>query len=313
MLLDIKDLHIRFDTRDGHVYAVNGVSFSVSGKESVGIIGESGCGKSVTCKEILQLNTASRRQGKIEFNGTDLTTLGEKELNRIRGKEISLIPQNTSSALNPLVTIGKQILEIVQHHQGLKKNEAHDIAVKLLMRLNVPDVEKKLDEYPFQQSLGISQRILIAIALSCNPQLIIADEPTSSLDATIQQQILQIFKEIKNKTALLIVSHDLSVIKEITDRTIVMYSGMIMEEGATKEVFEHPLHPYTKALIASSPYGIGDITLKGEQPSSMKKYAGCPFASRCQCVKGEICHVARPQQSKLQNNVYCHLFNSAKP
>lgn len=309
MLLEIKDLHIGFETQGGPVYAVNGISFSVREGEAVGIIGESGCGKSVTCNAVLKLDPTARLSGQILFDGKDLMALDEKGMNGIRGNEISLIPQNTASALNPLVTIGKQITEIIHLHQGLGKSEARDAAIKLLSELNVPDVASKLNEYPFQQSLGIIQRILIAIALSCNPKLIIADEPTSSLDATIQNQIIGIFKSIKRKTALLIVSHDLSVIRETTDKTIVMYRGQVMEEGTTESVFERPLHPYTQALIAASPYGKEQITLKGEQPSSMLKPVGCPFASRCPRVVGDICHEVQPQRSELQNDVYCHIYS----
>lgn len=309
ILLDIKDLHIGFDTQGGPVYAVNGISFCVHENEALGIIGESGCGKSVTCNAILRLDSSAKLSGQIVFDGKDMMSLDERGLNGIRGNEVSFIPQNTSSALNPLVTIGKQITEIIQLHQGLSKSEARGVAIKILSELNVPDAETKLNEYPYQQSLGIIQRILIAIALCCSPKLIIADEPTSSLDATIQKQIIGIFRGFKNKTALLIVSHDLSVIRGTADRIIVMYRGQIMEEGTVESVFEHPLHPYTQALIASSPYGKDSITLKGEPPSSMLKPVGCPFAGRCPRVIGEICHNVQPHQSELQNNVYCHLYS----
>ncbi len=311
IILEINNLEVSFKNKDTTVYAVNNVSFSVVRKEVLGIVGESGCGKSVTCKTILGLNNHPEQSGEVLFHGKNILEVSEKELNNIRGKEISMIFQNSGNALNPMVSIGKQMVEVIRLHQGLDKIDAQKEAIRFLKEMDVPDAEEKMNEYPHQQSGGINQRIVIAIALSCHPGLLIADEPTASLDVTIRNQILQIFKDLKKKLSIIIVSHDLAVIKEIADRIIVMYKGMIMEEGKTEDMFKNPLHPYTKALLASIPFLNRDkIILKGEPPSSQIKPQGCPFATRCPDVIGEICHTKRPSETILANKVYCHLFNN---
>lgn len=309
-LLEINNLTIRFENKKSTVYAVNDISFSLNKNEVLGIVGESGCGKTVTCRAILGLNNKSKQTGRIIYANKNISSLSELELNKIRGREISMIFQNPNSALNPLVTIGKQIIEVLRLHQDLTKEEANKEAIKILTELDVPDAEKKMLEYSHQQSGGVNQRILIAIALSCNPQILIADEPTASLDVTIQSQILKIFRELRNKLSIIIVSHDLGVINEIADRIIVMYKGMIMEEGTTDNIFKNPLHPYTKALLSSIPFLYKEkIILKGEPPSSMKKPVGCPFVTRCPNVIGDICYKKIPQLINLENKVSCHLFN----
>lgn len=311
IILEVKNLEVSFKNKDATVYAVNNISLSVAYNEALGIVGESGCGKSVTCKTILSLNNDPYQKGEILFKGNNILGLNEKELNTIRGKKISMIFQNSGNALNPMVTIGKQMVEVIRLHQKLDKSNAIKEAICMLKKMDVPDAEQKMNEYPYQQSGGINQRVVIAIALTCNPELLIADEPTASLDVTIRNQILQILQELKNKFSMVIVSHDLAVIKEIADRIIVMYKGMIMEEGETVNIFNNPLHPYTKALLASIPFlNREKIILKGEPPSSLIKPEGCPFVTRCPVVVGKVCYEKRPNEVKFINNVYCHLFNN---
>jgi len=309
-ILEIKNLEVSFKNKDATVYAVNDISFLVNEKGVLGIVGESGCGKSVTCKTILGLNNHPKQSGEVLFQGKNILKISEKELNKIRGEKISIIFQNSGNTLNPMVTIGKQMIEVIRLHQGLDKVNARKEAIRILNEMDVPDAAQKMNEYPHQQSGGINQRIVIAIALSCNPELLIADEPTASLDVTIRNQILQIFKELKKKLSIIIVSHDLAVIKEIADKIIVMYKGMIMEEGETVNIFDNPLHPYTKALLASIPFlNREKIILKGEPPSSQIKPEGCPFVTRCPDVVGKICYEKRPESINIGNKVSCHLYH----
>lgn len=308
-IIEIKNLEVSFKNKGATVYAVNDISLFVAEKEVLGIVGESGCGKSVTCKTILGLNNNPKQTGNIKYGGKNILGLSEIELNNIRGKEISMIFQNSGNALNPMVSMGKQITEVIRLHQGLNNIDAKNEAIRLLKDMDIPDAEQKMREYSNQQSGGIIQRIVIAIALACIPKLLIADEPTASLDVTIRNQILQIFKDLKKKLSIIIVSHDLAVIKEIADRIIVMYKGIIVEEGETENIFKNPLHPYTKALLASIPFlNMEKIVLKGEPPSSQIKPTGCAFVTRCPSVIGEICYKKRPELIKIENEVRCHLY-----
>ncbi|MDH5543047.1 MAG: ABC transporter ATP-binding protein [Nitrospinota bacterium] len=296
-VLSIEDLEIRFNTRDGFGTAVDGVSFSLEANETLGIVGESGCGKTVTALSILRLlpePPAEVYRGSIMFDGKDLLKLPQKELQKIRGDRIAMIFQEPMTALNPVFTIGDQIGEVYRIHRNLSSSEAKEKAVEMLRQVGIPDPDKRVDEYPHQLSGGMRQRAMIAMALALDPAVLIADEPTTALDVTVQAQILLLMDELKEKfnTSIILITHDLGVVAQHAQRIVVMYAGKIMETGKVTEIFENPSHPYTKCLMESIPSITGTPEKKlteipGLVPALDSKPGGCLFHPRCPEVMDE--------------------------
>ncbi|MGC1889503.1 MAG: ABC transporter ATP-binding protein, partial [Stellaceae bacterium] len=257
-VLEINDLQTHFFTAGGVVRAVDGVSYAVRSHETLGVVGESGCGKSVTALSVLRLVADPPGRivgGHIRFEGVDLLELTESEMEAIRGNDISMIFQEPMSSLNPLMTVGRQIAESIALHQGLSRRDAFDRAVEMLRRVHIPEAERRAHAYPHQLSGGMRQRVMIAMAVSCNPKLLIADEPTTALDVTIQAQILDLMRELQETlgSAIVLITHDMGVVAENADRVVVMYAGRKVEEASAKDLFEQPGHPYTKGLLGSIP------------------------------------------------------------
>lgn len=289
-LLEVKDLKTSFYIHLGEVQAVRGVSFSVNKGEAIGIVGESGSGKSVTSMSIMRLLQfpGKIKDGEIIFKDKDIVKKSNREMMAIRGNEIAMIFQDPMTSLNPVFTIGDQIMEVIRRHQGLRKREAKKKAIEMLKLVGIPSPERRIDNYPHEFSGGMRQRAMIAIALSCQPDLLIADEPTTALDVTIQAQILELMKELKDKinTSIILITHDLGVVADVCSRIVVMYGGLIMEEGTTEEIFYNPKHPYTMGLLKSIPrLDLNQkqrlIPIEGTPPDLIKPPKGCPFASRC--------------------------------
>jgi oligopeptide/dipeptide ABC transporter ATP-binding protein len=293
-LLEVDDLHTQFFTPLGVIRAVDGVSYQLRPGETLGVVGESGCGKSVTALSILRLVASPPGRitgGAIRFEGRDLLDLSEQEMEAIRGNEISMIFQEPMTSLNPLYTAGHQIAEAIALHQGLSRRDAMDGAIEMLRRVSIPEPERRAHAYPHQLSGGMRQRVMIAMALSCNPKVLIADEPTTALDVTIQAQILELMRELRERlgTAMILITHDLGVVAENADRVIVMYAGRKVEEAAVDELFDNPGHPYTVGLLGSIPQL--DRSAKAERPrlteirgmvpSLAHLPQGCAFAARC--------------------------------
>ncbi|USK90221.1 ABC transporter ATP-binding protein [Rossellomorea marisflavi] len=309
-VLTVKDLHVSFSTYGGEVQAVRGVSFQVKQGETLAIVGESGCGKSVTSQTIMRLipNPPGRiRSGSILYKGKDLLRCSEAQMRRIRGKDISMIFQDPMTALNPTLTIGEQIKEGILQHEDVTRKEAGVRARKMLELVGIPNPEERLKQYPHQFSGGMRQRIVIAMALVCQPDVLIADEPTTALDVTIQAQILELFKEIQDKTgvSIILITHDLGVVAQVADRIAVMYAGKIVEEGTRREIFYTPQHPYTKGLLHSVPrldlVGEDLIPILGSPPDLFAPPAGCPFAARCDMAM-EVCDRIHPQKTSLSED-----------
>jgi peptide/nickel transport system ATP-binding protein/oligopeptide transport system ATP-binding protein len=316
-LLKVKNLETDFSTHEGTVKAVNDISFTINKGETVGIVGESGCGKSVTALSIMRLipNPPGKIVGgEVYFEGHNLLQLDEKEMRKIRGKKISMIFQEPMTSLDPVFTIGHEIMESIQLHQGLKKEEAREKTIQVLKTVGMPDVEKRIDSYPHELSGGMRQRAMIAMALSCNPALLIADEPTTALDVTIQAQILRLIHELKEKfdASVMLITHDLGVIAEMCDRVAVMYAGHIIETTDIETLFANPLHPYTKGLQKSIPRLDVETerldTIQGLVPNLLELPSGCPFHPRCD-LRLTKCSQEMPELVQVEDHhlVKCHL------
>ena len=318
-LLEVENLQTHFRAPDGINRAVDGLNFHVNAGETVAIVGESGCGKSVTAMSILRLipEPPGKIAGSIRFNGKDLLKCSDREMRAIRGNEISMIFQEPMTSLNPVLTVGRQIGETLRLHQGLSSQQAEARAVEMLKLVGIPEPERRVKEYPHQLSGGMRQRVMIAIALACNPKLLIADEPTTALDVTIQAQILDLMRDLKRTVgaAIVIITHDLGVVAEVAERVIVMYAGRKVEEAAVEKLFRNPRHPYTQGLLGSMPKLGSSLTgeetrlqeIPGLVPSLKRKLDGCVFASRCAHAT-DLCRTVAPAlEQKAEGHIAaCH-------
>ena len=316
-VLRIRDLAIEFATEDGVIRAVDGVSFDVAANETLGLVGESGCGKTVTGLSILRLIPMPPGRiagGSIELLGRELVSLGNREIEDIRGRDIAMIFQEPMTALNPVFTIGNQMVDVLCRHRGLTRRQARPAAAELLAKVNIPEPLNRLDDYPHQLSGGMRQRVMIAMALSCSPKLLIADEPTTALDVTTEAQVLEQIKALQTefRMAVILVTHDLGVVAETCQRAVVMYCGSVVESGATAELFSHPRHPYTAGLLASIPRlrseRLAELpVIPGRVPDLLNLPNGCRFADRCPRVQ-ERCRVERPLLGggEYGSEVACH-------
>jgi oligopeptide transport system ATP-binding protein len=315
-ILSVKDLKTYFETEDGTVKAVDGISFELERGETLGIVGESGSGKSVTNLSIIRLIPEPPGRivsGEIIFNGEDIRALSIEELRRIRGKRIAMIFQDPMTSLNPFMRISRQLMEMTQLHLGYTKDQAYEHAVKMLETVGIPDARSRVDSYPHEFSGGMRQRVMIAMALSCEPELLIADEPTTALDVTIQAQILELIKTLKQKTgtSVILITHDLGVVAGMTDHIIVMYAGKVFEQAPTRELFKSPGNPYTKGLLRSVPDPTSEqgglYQIPGLPPDVAHLPPGCPFAPRCERAE-EICRKEFPPfvQINAEHFSLCH-------
>jgi len=322
-LLEVRDLQTHFFTRQGVVRAVDGISFSVDSGRTLGIVGESGCGKSVTALSIMGLiprPPARIVNGSVLFAGRDLANLSDRQLEDVRGREIAMIFQDPMTSLNPTLTIGTQITETLLRHLDIDKKEARKRAAKLLEEVHIPNAASRLDDYPHRYSGGMRQRVMIAIALSCNPKLLIADEPTTALDVTVQAGILDLLEELRqeHQMAVILITHDMGVVAEATDEIAVMYAGQIVEQATVEDLFDRPEHPYTEALLGALPQIEGEgiregrlTAIPGRPPDLIEPPAACRFAARCPYATfDDSCTTEPPQLREIRPG---HWVRSAHP
>ena len=322
-MLEIKGLKVSFHTYSGEVQAVRGVDLALEEGGILAIVGESGCGKTVTAQSILRLHDPSvthYKEGRILLDGKDLLSLDEKQIARIRGKEISMIFQDPMTSLNPTMTVGNQIMEVLREHEKkedgkrISKQEARERAIELLNMVRIPNAGKRINEYPHEFSGGQRQRVMIAIAMACMPRILIADEPTTALDVTVQAQILELMKEMQrvNGTSIMIISHDMGAVASIAKKVAVMYGGLIVESGTVEDIFYRQEHPYTKGLLDSVPKA-GQRkdkeldSIEGMPPDLVKPPAGCPFADRCKYAM-QICKEHLPEETVLSGDHRCRCW-----
>ncbi|WP_243354405.1 ABC transporter ATP-binding protein [Bacillus litorisediminis] len=323
-ILHVNNLHISFNTQTGVVRAVRGVNFEIKKGETLAIVGESGSGKSVTAKSIMRLlpkHNTIISDGTITYEDKSLLDLSAKDMAHIRGSEISMVFQDPMTSLNPTMKIGKQIMEGLIKHQSLSKSEAKKRAVEMLAMVGIPNPAERLNSYPHQFSGGMRQRVVIAMALACNPKILIADEPTTALDVTIQAQILDLMKDLQQKTgtAIILITHDLGVVANMADRVAVMYAGKIVEQGTLDEIFYNPQHPYTLGLLQSMPKLHAKrseplIPIPGTPPDMATLGSGCSFAARCPYTM-KVCHHFSPKETTIEGNhtVSCWLQDKRTP
>ena len=315
-LLEVSDLRTYFHTDDGLVKAVDGISFAVKRGETLGIVGESGSGKSVTNLSIIRLIQSPPGEivsGKVIFGGKDILQLTEAEVQKIRGRRIAFIFQDPMTSLNPFLKISRQLMEMTQLHLGHSKSQAYEHAIRMLETVGIPDARRRVDDYPHQFSGGMRQRVMIAMALSCKPELLIADEPSTALDVTIQAQILELIKKLKEETgtSVILITHDLGVVAGMTDHVVVMYAGKLFEKAPTGELFAQPGNPYTKGLLRSVPDPSGEqgklYQIPGQPPDVARLPPGCPFSPRCERAE-EICTREFPPLVELNatHHSLCH-------
>lgn len=317
-LLEIKNLNLSFHSDDKDYQALHNINLELEKGQMLALVGESGCGKTITAMSVLRLLAPNAKitSGKIIYNGKDLLSLPEKEMQYIRGREIALVPQDPMTSLNPLYTIGSQLLEVIEVHQNVKGKEAEKIAIDVLDLVKIPNAKERLKAYPHEFSGGMRQRVIIAMAIACQSKIIIADEPTTALDVTVQAQIMDLLKEIQNNfsTSFIFISHDFGLVYESADKVAVMYAGHVVEYSSASELFKNPKHPYTKALLKTLPdFNSTKLeAIEGQPPSIKDSFLGCSFEPRCN-LKMDICKINYPDCYMIENScVSCFLYDKSK-